>query len=55
MNHKYNYIEILPRQKFGHMTQKMFKEFVELCLPEHSNVASIDEIDLMYKGLMQRK
>lgn len=55
MNYKYNYVEILPRQKFGHMTQKMFKDFVEQCLPEHSNVANIDEIDLMYKGLMQRK
>lgn len=41
LNTKYNYTEILPKTKFGHLSLSYFKNFIEKCMPEYANVLSI--------------
>lgn len=45
LNYKYNFTEILPRTKFGHLDLQLFKNFVEKCMPEHANVISASEFN----------
>lgn len=55
LNYKYNFTEILPRTKFGHLSLQLFKNFVEKCMPEHANVISTQEFNGMYKGFLSSK
>jgi len=55
LNYKYNFTEILPRTKFGHLNLSLFKNFVEKCMPEHANVISVAEFNQMYKDLLRSK
>jgi len=32
LNFKYNFVEVLPKEKFGHLSYKNFKDFVETTL-----------------------
>ena len=55
LTYKYNFTEILPRTKFGHLNLSLFKNFVERCMPEHANAISMAEFNQMYKDLLRSK
>jgi hypothetical protein len=55
LNTKYNYTEILPKTKFGHLSLSYFKNFIEKCMPEYANVLSIQEFNKVYLDFISSK
>lgn len=43
LNNKYNYTEMHPKTKFGHLTLSYFKNFISKCMPEYAGVTSVNE------------
>ena len=55
LNNRYNFTDILPRPKFGHLSPQLFKHFIEKCLPEHANAVSLGELNRIYKDILSEK
>jgi hypothetical protein len=55
LNTRYNFTDIMPRPKFGHLSNQLFKLFLEKVLPEHAHAAGLSELNNMYKEILSEK
>ena len=52
VNQKYNYINISPEDRFGHLDERLFREFLKTCFTHHFDNYNFSDRNQLYKKFL---
>lgn len=52
VNQKYNYINISPEERFGHLDERLFREFLKTCFTHHFDNYNFSDRNQLYKKFL---